>query len=129
MNKAQKNYTTKEREVLSIVETLKEFKGMLLGYKINIHTERPNLANETSLKASDRVMRWRLLLEEFGISTSHIKGENNVVADALSRLSIDETPGEINTYELMTVEEEFPMSYDSINKHQQAGLEHPYTVF
>ena len=31
-------------------------------------------------------MRWRLILEEFGPELKYIKGENNVVADALSRL-------------------------------------------
>ena len=31
-------------------------------------------------------MRWRLILEEFGPELKYIKGENNVVANALSRL-------------------------------------------
>ena len=31
-------------------------------------------------------MRWRLILEEFGPESKYIKWENNVVADALSRL-------------------------------------------
>ena len=31
-------------------------------------------------------MRWRLILEEFGPELKYIKGENNVVSDALSRL-------------------------------------------
>ena len=31
-------------------------------------------------------MRWRLILEEFGPNILHISGENNVVADAISRL-------------------------------------------
>ena len=31
-------------------------------------------------------MRWRLILEEFGPELKYIRGENNVVADALSRL-------------------------------------------
>ena len=29
-------------------------------------------------------MRWRLILEEFGPELKYIKGDNNVVADALS---------------------------------------------
>ena len=31
-------------------------------------------------------MRWRLILEEFGPDIQHIAGEQNVVADAISRL-------------------------------------------
>jgi hypothetical protein len=37
-------------------------------------------------------MRWRLVLEEFGPDLQHIKGERNVVADALSLLEIDDEP-------------------------------------
>ena len=62
LNTAQKNYTTEEKELLGIVETLKEFKGMLLGYDITVFTDHQNLVHETTLKASDRVMRWKLIL-------------------------------------------------------------------
>ena len=35
-------------------------------------------------------MRWRLILEEFGPELKYTKGENNVVADALSDLEISD---------------------------------------
>ena len=38
-------------------------------------------------------MRWRLILEEFGPELKYIKGENNVVADALSRL--EKSPNQV----------------------------------
>lgn len=47
-----------------------------------------NLVHETTVETSDRVMRWTLLLEKFGIQTIHIKGKKNVVAAALSRLDL-----------------------------------------
>ena len=34
-------------------------------------------------------MRWRLILKEFGSNILHISGENNAVADSISRLPID----------------------------------------
>ena len=40
---------------------------------------------------SDRVYRWRLLLEEYGPEIVWIKGIHNTVADALSRLEYDPT--------------------------------------
>jgi hypothetical protein len=39
LNPAQTRYTTTERELLSIVETLKEFKNILLGHRIKIYTD------------------------------------------------------------------------------------------
>ena len=69
---------------------------MLLGYKINVFTDHLNLVHETTLKASDRVMRWILLLEEFSITKTHIKGEDNVVADALSRLDREDPAQQVD---------------------------------
>ena len=37
MNSAQLNYTTTEKELLSIVETLKEFCNILLGHQITVY--------------------------------------------------------------------------------------------
>ena len=80
MNSAQHNYTTTEKEIISIVETLKEFRNILLGHQITVYTDHKNLTY-THFN-TERVMRWRLILEEFGPELKYIKGENNVVADA-----------------------------------------------
>ena len=86
LTKAQEKYTVTELELLSIVETLKEFKGMLLGYEIQVMTDHINLTSKNLGLDSDRVLRWRLLLNEFDVKIDYIKGEDNTVADAISRL-------------------------------------------
>ena len=43
LNDAQTRYTTTERELLSIVETLKAYRNILLGHKNVTHTDHKNL--------------------------------------------------------------------------------------
>jgi hypothetical protein len=71
--------------LLSAIETCKEYKNILLDYPIIDH--KNNTFN--GLKAPDRVLRWLLLLEEYGVTFEYFPGKKNVVADALSRLNID----------------------------------------
>jgi hypothetical protein len=117
----QRRYPVTEQELLAIVETLKYFRHMLLGHKIVVKTDHKNLTHPTSTHTSDRVLRQRLVLEEFGVDLEYIKGAKNVVADALSRLP---------TEELFMFDEdvEFPLNLALIADKQQdaqlaAGLE------
>ena len=86
LNSAQKNYTTTEKELLSIVETLNEFRNMLLGYEIDVYTDHKNLTFATDENSSQRRKRWESLVQEFGINIIYIPGEDNTVAHALSQL-------------------------------------------
>jgi hypothetical protein len=70
--------------LLSKVETLKEFTNILLGQQIVVHTDHANLTYKHF--NSDRVMRWRLFIEKYSPNLEYIKGENNVIANALSCL-------------------------------------------
>ena len=126
LNPAQLNYTTTERELLSIVETLKEFRNILLGHKIKVFTDHKNLTQDALGYTSERVMRWRLLMEEFGPDIKYIKGKANSVADAISRLnysgnSQDSSANPIVDLFIQEEEEEelFPMSLVQIAAAQE----------
>lgn len=147
LNPAQTRYTTTERELLSIVETLKEFRNILLGQQIIVHTDHKNLTYATF--NTERVMRWRLLIEEYGPELRYVKGEHNIVADALSRLKRTPTPivdtPELNVFTNSVyalakkdITEVYPLKYLHIEKaqYQDESLkklvqsrEYSFTVF
>jgi hypothetical protein len=84
LNTVLKRYTTteRERELLSAIETCKEYKNILLGYPIIVFTDHKN-NTFNALKAPDRVLRtcWLLLLEEYGVTFEYLPGKKNVVTD------------------------------------------------
>ena len=89
LNPAQTRHMTTERELLlSIMETLKECRNTLLGHHIEVFTDHKNLVCKNF--NTERVMRWRLLIEEFGPKLTCVKGVSNVEADALSRMRLTE---------------------------------------
>ena len=70
-------------------------------------------------------MRWRLILEEFGPELKYIKGENNVVADALSHLENSDNQEILNISELYGYNDKdmpdsaYPIGYHDIAKAQE----------
>jgi hypothetical protein len=90
LNDTQTRHTTTERELLSIAATLKEFRMILLGHKTVAWTDHENLIHD-DLK-SERVLCWRLLMEEHGPDIHCVKGPETIVADALGRLPAANDP-------------------------------------
>ena len=72
LNPAQVNYTITEHKLLSIVVTLKEFRNILLGQQIKVYTDHKNLSYKTF--HTERIMRLRLILEEYNAELIYIQG-------------------------------------------------------
>jgi hypothetical protein len=47
LSDAQSKYTVTKLELLAIVETLKEFNGMLWGQRINVYADQKKISQET----------------------------------------------------------------------------------
>jgi hypothetical protein len=95
---AQSKYTFTKLKLLAIVETLKEFKGMLWGQRLNVYIDHRNLTRDGLGLTSDRVTRWRILLEEYAPKIIYIKGIHNTVADAISRRDYNPKVNSTNEY-------------------------------
>ena len=76
------------------METLKEFKRILLVHKIKVFVDHKNLEYAKSTTTSQRAIQWRVLLEKFGQEIKYIKGVQNTVADAIRFLDKGTTHAE-----------------------------------
>jgi RNase H-like domain found in reverse transcriptase len=116
------------------VETLKEFRNILLGHRIQVYTDHKNLTYANF--NTERVMRWRLILEEFSPELIYLKGDTNIVADALSRLELlpSATPPHIMhdmhyLADHFSLDDDdlpadaFPLQYKTIAQHQNLQKE------
>ena len=97
LNSAQCNYTTIEKELVSIVETFKEFRTILLGSRIRVHMDHKNLTHCLTDFTTQRVLRWCLLLKEFNPTFLYKARPDNVLANALLQVPTAHTERESTT--------------------------------
>ncbi len=79
--------------MFSIIVTLEEFQGMLLGADIHVFTDHKNLTFDT-LK-TQCMLCWRTKIEEFSPMLHYIEGPRNILAINLSWLHCLVTPAQI----------------------------------
>ena len=93
-NKAERNYSTTEKELAAIVWVIKHFRPYLYGRKFRIVSDHKPLAWIMNVKdPGSRLVRWRLQLEHYDYEIVYKPGRLNTNANALSRVKALERDG------------------------------------
>nr|GEW94920.1 DNA-directed DNA polymerase [Tanacetum cinerariifolium] len=122
MNQAETNYTTTEKEMLTVVYAFRKFCSYLIMNKSIVYIDHSALKYLFSKKdAKARLLRWILLLQEFDFKVIDTKGAENYAADHLLRL---ENPYE-NIFDPKEINETFPL--ESLNKVAHQDPSTPWT--
>ncbi len=88
-------YSTVEKECLAIKWSLESLRYYLLGREFDLETDHRALTwTQTMKDHNSRVMRWYLSLQPYKFKVRHRPGQQNVVADYLSRYPDSTRPRE-----------------------------------
>ena len=86
LSKAEKNYTTTEKEALAMVYAVNKFRHYLLCNRFIFYVDHLALRYLVNKpQVSGRLAQWLLLFLEFDFKVIHKSGKTHGVADALSR--------------------------------------------
>jgi len=92
LNEHEVNYSAIEKELLAIVWSTKYFRPYLYGRRFTVQTDhKPSVWLESLKEPNMKLQRWKLKLNEYDFEIKHIQGKENHIADALSRIKINET--------------------------------------
>lgn len=86
LNRAERNYSTTERECLGVVWAVEKFKPYLQGTTFTVLTDHYSLKWLNNLKdPTGRLARWAVRLQQFDYEIIHRKGKEHLLPDLLSR--------------------------------------------
>lgn len=89
LTKAETAYSTTERELLCVVESVKHFRHYIEGTHFTVVTDHESLKWLWKIEnPTGRLARWATRLSQFDFDVVHKKGKFHVVPDALSRVNI-----------------------------------------
>ncbi|PFX13811.1 Retrovirus-related Pol polyprotein from transposon opus [Stylophora pistillata] len=97
LTETERSYSNIERELLGVVFALERFHHYVYRYTATVQTDHKLLVSvwEKSIVCyQPRLQRLLLRLSQYDVNIEYLKGKDNVVADALSRVSPQQTPKE-----------------------------------
>ena len=93
----QRSYRTYEQEALGVIEALMKWEDRLIGRKFYIATDHEALTKmRTAIRdtKNPRLIQWAEYIDHFDAEIIHVEGEQNKVADYLSRYYENDTAEE-----------------------------------
>jgi hypothetical protein len=94
LNSAQRNYPVHEIEMLAGVETMMRHRDILQGVQFTWITDHKGLIHLLNQKSiSGRQARWLEKISSFIFKVEYVAGTDNVLADSLSRMYSNDSPG------------------------------------
>ena len=110
---SERNYAAYEVELYAVVRAVEHFRMFLLGKEFFLRTDHAALRNllRRDLPPTTRVKRWIICVSEYNFKIEYQRGQDNVIADVLSRLpfagtinvekstAFDKAPLEVNSSE------------------------------
>jgi hypothetical protein len=87
LNDTQRKWRTIEGEAYAVISSLKRWHEIIFGAHITVYSDHNPLTYLVeSAPKSSKLTRWALALQSYDIDLKYKKGEQNTVADFLSRL-------------------------------------------
>jgi hypothetical protein len=110
MNDAERNYDVREKEFMAIYRACLHWRPYLHGtIPFRLMSDHKSLVYFMTMpNLSDRLARWVERMQQFDCGIEYIKGEENVVADALSRRG-DHEPAAIKALNLISTNRYAPL--------------------
>lgn len=95
LTETQQNYATYDRELLAIYLAIKHFRNLIEGRPLILYTDHKALTyafKSVNTDDSPRRIRHLAFISEFSTDIRHVTGEENIVADTLSRVATIDCP-------------------------------------
>ncbi|KAI0992919.1 hypothetical protein K3495_g15265, partial [Podosphaera aphanis] len=127
LSETQSRYASQERELLAILLSLQHWRLWVEGGDVTVVTDHESLKTlSTKVDQPNRILRFLDAIEHYGVKIIYRPGKANVLADYLSRPTVD--PDLSSTFP--AIESGYPDTeiFDTINNSNIPLIEHPHQL-
>jgi len=125
LSDTEQRYSTFDRELLAIYDSVRYFKPFIDGQNLTIFTDHKPITSAFVKKTecqSDRQSRHLSYISEYAQAVEYVKGEDNVVADYLSRSEVNNIQVEPFNLELIRKEQQNDKEIEELKSNEETKL-------